>query len=204
MAVLETSVAAGVAGVDELGLLADLYAEEQLIPEAVATYQKILVPSPELGEQKLLNLAQALTADGKWREADKVLGLLPATLSPESRINFLQTKADLLAAQKKWADARKELQELLKLAPLNGKALLSLGRAYAAEDNVPRATFAFEAAFQIPNYTYRASLELATIELKNRHYDKSVEYIEKALSIERTSAIEDFLARVKTLVVKSG
>ena len=204
IAVLETSVGAGVAGVNELTLLADLYAEQQLIPEAVAIYQKVLVPSPELGEQKLLNLAQALSGDGKWRQAEEVLGFLPAKLSPEGRITFLQTRADLLAAQKKWADARKELQALLELAPLDGRALLSLGRAYAAEDDLPHAIFAFEAAFQIPNYTYRASLELATIELKNRHYDKSVEYLEKALSIERTSAVEDYLARVRTLIVKSG
>jgi hypothetical protein len=31
-----------------------------------------------------------------------------------------------------------------------------------------------------------------------------VEYLEKALSIERTSAVEDYLARVRTLIVKSG
>ncbi len=204
IAILETSLGTGVAGVEEMNLLADLYAEQQLIPEAVAIYQKILVPSPALGEQKLINLAQVLIGDGKWRQAEETLGSLPATLSPDGRINFLQAKADLLAAQKKWAEARKELQELLQLAPLNGKALLSLGRAYAAEENEPRAMFAFEAAYQIPNCTYRASLELANIELKNRHYDKSVGYLEKALSLERTSAVEDCLARVKTLLGKSS
>ena len=204
MAVLETAVGTGVAGVEEFNLLADLYAEQQLIPEALAIYRKILVPSPELGEQKLLSFAQVLIADSQWPQAAEVLASLPATLSPEGRISLLQTKADLLEAQKKWAEARKELQELLQLAPLNGRALLSLGRAYAAEEDVPHATFAFEAAFQIPNCTYRASLELANIEIKNRHYDKSVEYLEKALSIERTSAVEDYLARVRTLVVKNG
>ena len=47
-------------------------------------------------------------------------------------------------------------------------------------------------------------LELANIELKNRHYAKSVEYLQKALSIEKTDAVEDFLARVKTMVVKES
>jgi tetratricopeptide (TPR) repeat protein len=204
IAVLETSLGTEVAGVDELNLLADLYAEQQLIPEAVAIYQKILVPSPALGEQKLLNLAEVLIGDGKWLEAENALKALPATLSPDGRINFLQARANLLSAQKKWVDARKELKELLKLEPLNGKALLTLGRTYTAEEDLPHATFAFEAAFQIPNCTYRASLELANIELKNRHYDKSVGYLEKALSIERTSAVEDYLARVKTLLAKSS
>jgi tetratricopeptide (TPR) repeat protein len=202
IALLEASAGTGVAGVDELNLLADLYAEQKLIPEAVAIYQKILVPAPELGEQKLLHLAEVLIADQQWQQAKDVLAKLPAQLSAEGGIALLQARSDIFAAQKKWPEARTELQKLLQIAPLNGKALLSLGRTYAAEDDLPRATLAFEAAIQIPDYTYRASLELANIELKNRHYEKSVEYVEKALKIERTAPVEDYLARIRTLIVK--
>jgi tetratricopeptide (TPR) repeat protein len=104
-----------------------------------------------------------------------------------------QTRADLLAAEKKWPEERQELDGLLRVEPLNGRALISLGRAYAAEDDVPRATLAFEAAYGVPGSTYVASLELANIELRNRHYAKSVEYLQKALSIEKTDAVQDFL-----------
>jgi hypothetical protein len=31
-----------------------------------------------------------------------------------------------------------------------------------------------------------------------------VEYLQKALSIERTDAVQDFLVRVKSMVVKDG
>jgi len=119
-------------------------------------------------------------------------------------VELLQARADLFAAGKDWAGARKELGELLKREPLNGKALISLGRTYAAEEDIPRATLAFETAYSVPGSTYVASLELANIELSSRHYAKSVEYLQKALSIEKTDAVEDFLARVKTLVVKDG
>jgi tetratricopeptide (TPR) repeat protein len=204
IALLEASTGTGVAGLDELNLLADLYAEQQLIPEAVAIYQKILVPSPALGERKLLQLAEVLVAGGQSSQAQAVLDALPAELTPEGRIRCLQIKSDSLAALKKWPEARQELQELLKLAPLNGRALLSLGHAYAAEDDLPHAIFALEAASQIPECTYRASLELANIELKNRHYDKSVEYLEKALRIEKTAAVEDYLARIKTLIINNN
>jgi tetratricopeptide (TPR) repeat protein len=204
MALLETAVGTGVAGVDEMTLLADLYAEQKLIPEAVAIYQKVLVPAPELGERKLLLLAEALLADHQLQQAQDVLAKLPKQLSAAGEIAFLQTQADILAAQKKWADARTHLQKLIELAPLNGRALLSLGRTYAAEDDLPRASFAFEGALQSPDCTYAASLELANVELKNRHYDKSVEYLEKALKIERTSAVEDYLARIRSLVVKKS
>src|SRR5262249_47678023 len=58
LAVLELAAGTGVAGPDELILLGDLYAEQGLYPEALAVYTKLLKPSPEIGEQKLLRLAQ--------------------------------------------------------------------------------------------------------------------------------------------------
>ncbi len=203
MALLEAAAGAGVAGNDELSLLADLYAEQRLVPEAVAMYRRLLASSPDLGEQRLVRLAQVLVADGQPAQARGVLDSLPAGLSAAGRIAALQARSDCFAAENKWPEARRELQTLLELAPLNGRALLSLGLAYAAEDDLPHATFAFESACQVPESAYRANLELANLELKNRHYDKSVTYLDAALKIERTPAIEDFLQRVKTLASKS-
>jgi tetratricopeptide (TPR) repeat protein len=203
IALLEAAAGTGVAGPDELNLLGDLYAEQKLIPEAVAIYQKVLVPSPGLGERKLLQLAQVLIADGKLPQADVAFAALPPKLSPEGRLTYLRAKSDYLAAQRKWPEARQALEELLRLAPLNGPALLSLGRTYAEEENLPRATFAFEAAAQIPDSAYRASLELANLELKSRHYEKSEEYLEKALSIEKTPTVEDYLAHVKSMIPRN-
>jgi tetratricopeptide (TPR) repeat protein len=201
---LETASGTGLANTEELTLLGDLYADQDMTREAAAIYQKVLVPSPELGEKKLLHYAQVLISGGKLQDAQGVLGMMKLDDNDENGIELRQTRADLLAAQKKWPEEREELDGLLKIAPLNGKALISLGRAYAADDDVPRATLAFETAFGVPGSTYIASLELANIELKNRHYAKSVEYLQKALSIEKTDEVQDFLVRVRTLVPKDG
>lgn len=204
-AVLEAAVGAGVAGPDELALLGDLYAEQKLVPEALAIYARVLAPSPQLGESKLLHYAAVLIAGGKLDGADQVVRTLEAAkLTLDGQLALMQTKADLLAARQNWVEARAELERLIKLVPMNGRALLSLGRTYAAEENWPRATLVFETAYRIPSATYRASLELANIELKNRHYDRSIEYLEKALSLRKTDGIEDYLARVRTLAAKRG
>jgi tetratricopeptide (TPR) repeat protein len=204
MILLETSAGVGVADVPELTLLGDLYAEQGLIPEAAQIYARVLAPAPELGERKLLTYARVLLSNGKLQDAKDVLGKIKPGEGDIAGIELLQLRADLLAAEKDWAGARKELGPLLERDPLNGQALISLGRAYAAEDDVARATLAFETAYNVPSSTYVASLELANIELRNRHYAKSVDYLRKALSIEKTDAVEDFLARVKTLVAKDG
>jgi tetratricopeptide (TPR) repeat protein len=196
---LEASSGAGIAGTEELSLLADLYAEQGLVTEAVASYQKIIAIKPDLGERRLLRFAQVLIASGRLKQAEDVLVGLPTTLTPADRLNFLQTKADLSAARKEWPQARKELEELLQVNPMDGHALLSLGNSYLAEDDLVHAELAFGAAYRIPDAAYRASFELANIELRYRHYDRSAEYLQKALSIEKTDAVEDYLSRVKAM-----
>jgi tetratricopeptide (TPR) repeat protein len=200
---LEVSVGAGIAGPNELNQLGDLYAEQGFAAEAAGIYQKILAATPDLGEQKLLHFAQGLIQLGKLAQAEDVLGRLQTGLTPAGHLVYLQARGDLFAARKQWPQARQQLQELLQAEPLNGPALLGLGRTYTAEGDLIHAGFAFESAAEIPVSKYQANLELANLELKDRHYDKCVEHLQKALSIERTDAVEDFLARVKTLVVKS-
>jgi tetratricopeptide (TPR) repeat protein len=201
---LETAAGTGIANVEELTLLGDLYAEQNMVPEATAIYQKVLVPSPDVGERKLLHYAQALISLKKLQDAQGVLGMLKSGGDDANAVELFQTRADLLGAEKKWVEEREQLDDVLKMEPLNGRALISLGRSYAAEDDIPRATLAFETAYGVAGSTYIASLELANIELKNRHYAKSVEYLQKALSIEKTDEVQDFLVRVKTLVVKDS
>jgi tetratricopeptide (TPR) repeat protein len=199
IALLEVSLGAGVAGTSEIMLLADLYADQKLVPEAIATYQRVMVSNPALGERKMLALAGLQVATGNLAQAQKVLDAIGSKVSPAGRSSYLLSRAELQAAQNKWPEARATLEELLKAEPLNGQALLSLGRVYLGEGNLPRAQFAFESAYQVPDSLYRACLELATLELKNRHFSKTVEYLEKALSIQKTAPVQDFLARVKPL-----
>ena len=199
---LEAAAGTKVAGADELTLLGDLYAEQGLVPEAHATYNRLQAAAPAVGERRLLNYAQMLISGGKLAEAKSVLDALDAKVTAESRPTFLQARADLLVAKKLWPEARRELETLLQKSPFNGRALLTVGRTYTAEGNLERAALAFEAAARVDGTKYLASLELANIELRNRHYARSAEYLEQALAIEKTAPVEDYLARVRSLIVR--
>lgn len=204
MVMLEVAATTKVAGPDELALLADLYAERNLTAEALRTYQALGAAAPQLGEKKLIRYAQMLTDAGRYAEAQKALDGLAATVSPASRAVYLEARASLYTTQQRWADARRELEALLALDPLNGRALLRLGRLHLAQDDPAHAQLAFEAAYRVSDTTYLASLELANLELKNRHYPKAVEYLEKALSIERSDLVVEFLGRVKMRLVENN
>ena len=201
LVLLEAAAATGVAGPDELSVLGDLYAERELFPEALAAYRKVYAAAAPQGEKRLLRHAQVLLGAGRLDEARQTLEPLARTISPESRATFLQVRANLFAARKEWPQARRELEALLAADPLNGRALLLLGRAYAAEGDEAHARISFESAYRTPGSVYLASLELANLELRQKHYPKVVEYLEKALTFERTEPVSDLLQQVKALLV---
>lgn len=202
IAVLELCAGAGVASPDELILLGDLYAEQKLLPEALAIYAKLVKPEPATGEQKLLRLAQTLTDAGRSTEAETVLKAIPPTLSPTGRITKLLVQAQIESAAKRWAEARRDLESILADEPMHGPALLALGAVHVGEGDDARAAFVFEAAGRVSGATYRASLELANLEIRNRNYARSVAHLQKALSLEHTEQVADYLARVRTLVTE--
>jgi tetratricopeptide (TPR) repeat protein len=204
MAVLEAAAGSGVAGPDELDLLADLYAQEGLDPEAAAICGRLLAAAPARGERELLRFARVLLAAGRPAQAEDALGRLPAALAPADRIELLRIQAELFADRREWPQARRKLEALLRLSPLDGRALLGLGDAELAEGDPGRAAFAFEAASRIPDSAYAADLGLANLELKGSHYDRCAEYLRKALRIEPSDAVEDYLARVETLAPAEG
>jgi tetratricopeptide (TPR) repeat protein len=197
---LETAAGTGVAGVEELTMLGDLYAEQNLAPEALGIYAKLLAASPEAGESRMLGYANLLTNTGRYGEAKEALDRLEPKVAPDHRLTFRQARAEWFAAQKQWPAARAEFEAVLQQAPFNGHALLGLGRSYVAENDLAHASLAFESAFRVADTKYLACLELANVELRNRHYRRSVDYLQQALSIERTDAVEDYLARIKSLV----
>lgn len=201
MALLEAAVQAGLAGQEELLLLGDLYAEQQLVPEAIAIYQRVLNSGSSLGERKLLFFAQALVASRKFGEADEVLKSLPASLPDESAVTAIRVRAELQAAQEKWPEARTQWQALLAREPMNGNAWIGMGVAYTAEGDTVHAAFAFEAALKDASTAYRAHLELANLELKSRHYAETVNHLEDALAILDTEPVRAYLAQIKSLLV---
>ena len=200
MAMLELCAGVGVAGPDEMILLGDLYAERGLYPEALAIYTKLIKPDPATGEQKLLRLAQTHAAAGRPADATVALTALPATLTPAGRITQLLVQAQIARAAERWADAQRDLDAILAEQPMHGPALLALGGVHVAAGDDARAAFVFETALQVPDAAYRASLELANLELRARNYARSVAHLQRALGLEHSEEVADYLARVRTLV----
>lgn len=201
IALLQRMSDTGLARLDDIGLLADLYAEQQMTSEALATLERLAVSQPELARQKLLRFARNLIAARSWTRASAVLQVLSkAPQSSPARIAYLEAKVELELARKRWIDAKSELQALLKEAPSSGTAWMGLGRVHLAETEETEAIAAFEHAREIPESAYRASLELANIACKNRRYAQCLGHLDHALSIQRSLAVQNFRNQIRNLV----
>jgi tetratricopeptide (TPR) repeat protein len=198
-AVLET--AASMNALDEDGLLqlGDLYAEQRFYKEATDEYEKAMAQNPKLGDRHAAAYAQGLIAEGRLDQAGQILQAMGTNLPPELRGVWLEARIDLLVAGANWPEAQRAIAELLALDPLNGNALLRLGKVYRSKGDLPRSTFAFEQAYRLPGFTYAACLELSNLSLQSHNFDKSIQYIEKALSLQKSSDLQDYLIKLKTL-----
>jgi tetratricopeptide (TPR) repeat protein len=202
MAMLEVCMYANIAGPTELEALANLYSSHRLWPEALEVYRRLTQRSANVGETKLLAFAEVLAGAGQAAEAERALALVErGRISPGGRVQVRLVRADLLAARKQWPAARAEFEQVLAVEPLNGRALLGVGRTHLGEEHPERAQLAFESAFQVQESTYRAALELASLAVRFRRYPDAVNYLERALAIEKTDAVQDLLRRVRPLAL---
>jgi tetratricopeptide (TPR) repeat protein len=200
-ALLERMQTMNLAHEQEMGLLADLYADQGMTPEVLVLCRRIGASDPLRAEQKLRQFARTLIADRSWTEVSKVLEVLTQLpLSPAGTVDRHKLCVEMELGRKNWIGARRELEILLNVAPGDGDAWIGLGRLCLAEAEPSQAIEAFERAYAIPESSYRASLELTNIEFKNRHYERCLTYLDHALSLQRSAAVENFRKHIRTLI----
>jgi tetratricopeptide (TPR) repeat protein len=112
-------------------------------------------------------------------------------------------KADLFSARKEPEIAKRELDAVLVLEPLNGRALLAAGSYYKARGDLARAEMSFESAAQLPKHMYRACIELADIAIKTRRYQRSLEFLERALAVEKNLPLQQYIAKIKRVIAEN-
>jgi len=201
VALLERMCATGTAREENIILLADLYVEEQMPSEVLATLSKIARAQPQVVEQRLLLFARRLIGQKDWVDSDVVLDSLSKMhLSSVGQLAWFGAKVDVEIGRENWLAARDRLEALLQLAPADGNAWINLGRINLAEARTGQAIEAFVRAYQIPETSYRASIELANIEFKNHHYKECLSYLEHALSIRHSASVENFRNQIRSLI----
>lgn len=200
-ATLELAASLAVADHETLLSLGDMYADAGDAGRAEAIYQKVDSIAPGAGSSRRLNRVRVLATAGQVDEAKKLFESIPPPRDPRQRADFLRAKADLCSARTEWDLARAALEELLTLAPLDGEALLALGRVARQTGDLSRAELAFADAAKQSGSAYAANLELAGLALNARRYKDCVAYLEAALALERSPVLLRQTAQIKAYLL---
>jgi tetratricopeptide (TPR) repeat protein len=198
--VLESARALQVANEDMLVQLGDLYAQQNLHAEALGLYRDLLKRNPEVGAKRLIGAAMAALEEGREGEAAQLLASAEKDVPAAQRGAFLETRAELAVTRKDWTSARRDLEDALAARPLHGPLLLRLGQVLKSASSDTAARQYLEAATRRPESGFRAHLELADLELQAKHYKLCADHLEQALAIEKSPAVQEYLAKIKSLI----
>lgn len=200
VAVLDTVAALNVGGPEGLTLLGDVCVGQHMFAEAVSAYRRAMADSPEAGLERLVKYARALIAADDLDHATRLLELIASEPVAASAVPVMLAKAELLTARGDSIAAIAVLDQVMGIEPMNGEALMILGRIRKSAGDLSRAQLAFESAYQVPEYTYEAGIELANLATKAREYRRAADYVRAALSRRKSTELQEYLATIEALI----
>jgi len=196
---LEIARSLEVASPDAIALLGDLYVGLGFIPEAISVYESLPDSSSELGTGRLISYARSLISTDEISAARTMLDKIsPSPTWAIAKPRYFAL-AELAVAEQDWPEAILSFQGILQRNPLDPYALLGLGHVYVESNDAARAEFIFESALQVPESEHRASLELANIYLAQSNYEQAIHFLNRADSLNPSSAIRNQVARINAL-----
>jgi len=202
IAILESAHSLGLVGTDGLLVLGDLYEKGGFHREATATFRELRNDSVKLGAERLLAYAESLIASGQLPAAGEAIKAIDFELPPEQQLQLHLVKAEFYAARGEPDRQKEELDAVLAADPLNGRALLAVGKFYKARNETARADLALEAAAQQPAWTYRACVELADLAIKTRRYQRGLDYLQRAAALDQTIPLQPYIDKIKRVIAE--
>lgn len=188
-----------------LRLLGDLYLQEELPTHALEAFTSALQKTTnfEKADAWILPL-RTFTNRVHLSEARQYLSSLKQTLpaSALSKHSETLTVAEAALAMES-DDAEKTLQLLtpvVKLNPMQGEALLLVGRAYQQQSKLEEAAFHFERARSIPDSKEEALVALGRLKIAQGKIEDSLPFFREAHKLNPREALGNYIKRLEAFV----
>lgn len=194
----------GKSTVDSLQTLGDIYVGENLMDLAANAYIRAINRDPNQSHGRLLKSAELLAARGALTQArdvalqirkiwDKKLG------EADSR-KLLKLEARLSMAEgSDSTGAVGVLEEIVKLDPLDGEALMLLGQHYSGKNEPDRAIFYYERAESLEAFEARAKVRHAQVLVGLSRYAEAAPLLRRAQEIKPHDDIARYLEQVERI-----
>jgi tetratricopeptide (TPR) repeat protein len=199
---LESVDRLGKSTVDSLHTLGDIYLSENLADSALNAYSRAFKLDTKQQLYRPVRSAEMLAMRGAPVEARKLLDQITqartADIPEADRRKILKLQARLSMAEGGGGeDAVKALEEIVKLDPLDGEALMLLGQHYIQKNEPDRAIFYFERAEGIEQFEAKAKIRHAQVFVGMGRFNDALPLLRRAQELKPQEEVARYLEQVE-------
>jgi tetratricopeptide (TPR) repeat protein len=186
--------------VDSLNMLGDIYINEELYEIAVKSYIRAM-EKKQGNPARAIRAAKLLTARGSLKEARELIENIEKLhgnhLETDSHKDILKLRARLAVADGSGNEEVHVLEEIVKLDPLDGEALILLGQNSERAGDIEKAIFYYERAAAIEKYEADAKVRHAQLLVKNGKYAEALPHLKRAQVVKPRDNVQEYLEQVE-------
>tara|TARA_R110002096_G_scaffold4493_16_gene20907 strand:- start:4979 stop:6346 length:1368 start_codon:yes stop_codon:yes gene_type:complete len=191
----------GAGGPSERLTLGHLYLANDLSSAALHAYANALKEPENL--PSLTSIVSALRFLGDrehWNKAEKLHALILAAYPNADDAELTRIGALIAFENGDQDEAIATIRELVENDPLDGQAIITLGRFHQTRKELVEAEMVLEQAALLPEHAANAYLQLGRISVEKGEYQEAVERIEKSHDRNPRPSVTTYLEAVRKLV----
>lgn len=194
----------GKATVDSLHTLGEIYVSENLMDLAADAYRRAIDVDPNQPLTRPLRAVEVLAARGAIPQAKQLAAHVQKVRGDEmeeaDRRKLLKLQARLsMVDEGGSAETVSVLEEIVKLDPLDGEALMLLGQHYSRENEPDRAMLYYERAGNIESFEATAKIRHAQVLVGIGRYNDAVPLLRRAQEIKPRDDVARYLEQVERI-----
>jgi len=185
---------------DSLSMLGDIYVNADLPELAAGAYRRSFEMVPPPAPERAIRAANVMVLRGGYEAAGPLVAALRERFADS--MSETQTK-DLLKLQARLASAKGEggaaeaLEEIVRLDPLDGEALILLGQEYRRTGDPIKAAFAFERAAAMDRFEAKAKRLHGQLLVSTGDYAAALPLLRRAQALEPSENLRSFIDQVE-------
>jgi tetratricopeptide (TPR) repeat protein len=199
----ETLARMGKATADSLYLLGEIYVSEGMMDLAARAYEQSLLTDPQQSLMRPLRAAEVLTGKGEIESARSFVSKLKQTcgerMTTEEKKRLLKIEARVSMAEGIDSEASQVLEEIVRLDPLDGEALMLLGQHYQRAGHSEKSIFYYERAASLETFEADAKVKHAQILVAQAKFQEALPLLKRSQELKPRDAVVRYLEQVERI-----
>ncbi len=196
----------GASTVETLNMLGDIYINEGLFPSAVDTYERAIELDLDTRPERALRAARVMVAQGAYEETKELLAtiedLYGFALEDGDRTEMLRVRARIAVAEGEGEEQVRILEEIIRMNPLDGDALILLGQHHYRNEDAERAILLFERAAGLEGFEADARVWHAQVLVSQQKYQEALPLLRRAQAVRPRESVREFLEQVERFATR--